>query len=324
MSQINPYAGYKGQVPREPKPKVPFKKKLLRAVVHLFAWLGIAIVYYLVFSLFFDTPLEYRMKISTRKLRQEYDSLTMRYDELEKVLYNVIDRDKAVFKTLFESEPYQFGEDFEQKRWENYEKLLGSSNKELAAEFFAKMQGLEKKVIREAKTVDFLEYAADSLGDRLNYIPSIQPVNNQGLTLLTASYGMLIHPFYKTLAPHQGVDYTVNEGSRVFATADGTVRDVITRQTTSGITVVIDHGNGYETSYGHLSRANVRKGQKVRRGDIIARSGNTGLSLAPHLHYEIRYNGRRIDPIHYFFTELDFRDYQKIIRIAQSGMQSFD
>ena len=135
---------------------------------------------------------------------------------------------------------------------------------------------------------------------------------------------MRSHPSDKTLRSHQGGDYTIPEGSRVFATADGTVREVAQRNSTSGQTVVIDHGNGYETSYNHLSKINVRKGQQVRRGDIIALSGDTGLSLAPHLHYEVRYNGMRVDPIHYCFMELSPTEYQRLMRIAQSGMQSFD
>ena len=169
-----------------------------------------------------------------------------------------------------------------------------------------------------------LQRLLDTVGDGRNRIPAIQPVINQQLTLLTASYGMRIHPFYKTLQSHQGVDYTIPEGSRVFATADGVVRDVALRNSTSGQTVVIDHGNGYETSYSHLLAVNVRRGQEVRRGDIIGLSGNTGLSIAPHLHYEVRHNGMRVDPIHYFFMELSPVEYQRIIRIAQSGMQSFD
>ncbi|MBQ5701547.1 MAG: M23 family metallopeptidase, partial [Alistipes sp.] len=110
----------------------------------------------------------------------------------------------------------------------------------------------------------------------------------------------------------------------IFATADGKVKDVLGRTSTSGITVVIDHGNGYTTSYSHLQKAKVKRRQKVRRGDIIALSGNSGLSLSPHLHYEVRYEGVRVDPVHYFFMELTPDEYQKIIRIAQSGMQSFD
>ena len=135
---------------------------------------------------------------------------------------------------------------------------------------------------------------------------------------------MRIHPFYKTLQSHQGVDYAIPEGSRVFATADGVVKEIKLRNSTSGQTVVIDHGSGYETLYSHLSKISVRKGQQVRRGDIIALSGDTGLSLAPHLHYEVRLGGMRVDPIHYFFMELNPTEYQRLMRIAQSGMQAFD
>ena len=163
----------------------------------------------------------------------------------------------------------------------------------------------------------------DRVGEGKNHIPAIQPVINQQLTLLTASYGMRIHPFYRTLQSHQGVDYTVPEGSRVFATADGRVKEIAERST-AGRTIVIDHGNGYETSYSHLMAINVQKGEEVRRGDIIGLSGNTGLSLAPHLHYEVRHNGMRVDPIHYFFMELSPEQYQRLMHIAQSGMQSFD
>lgn len=320
----DPHSHYKNTLPRWQKPRVKFRKKLLRALVHVLAWTGIAILYYIAFSFFFDTPVEYRMKQHTRLLREEYQKLNQRYDTLERVLNHVIERDKNVFRTLFESEPYNFDADFEKKKWETHEALLSKSNKELGTEFFTKLNHLGKTVTREHEALSALEGKMDSLRERLNYIPAIQPVVNPELTLLTASYGMRIHPFYKSLTAHQGVDFTVGEGSRVFATADGRVADVITRRTSSGNTVVIDHGNGYATSYSHLGKIYVRKGQTVRRGDIIAQSGNTGLSLAPHLHYEVRHNGMRVDPIHYFFLELDYNQYQKMIKIAQSGMQSFD
>ena len=301
-----------------------FKKKFWRGVVHLFVWLGIATIYYAAFSFFFDTPLEYQMKRSTRKLQIEYDSLSERYAQIEGVLINVIDRDRQVFRTLFESDPYTFDTEFEQQRWKSYEALLDKSNMELSEEFFDKLAALEKTGTEQLQLLSDIEQKGDSIQKALHYIPAIQPVINTDLTLLTASYGMRMHPFYKTLASHQGVDYTVSEGSRVFATADGVVEEVTQRNTTSGSTVMIDHGNGYETLYSHLGKIYVKRGDRVSRGNIIAQSGNSGLSLAPHLHYEIRHNGMRVDPIHYFFMELDYRAYQKIIRIAQTGMQSFD
>lgn len=300
------------------------KQIAVRITAGALVWTGAAVLYYIAISLFFDTPVEYRLRHSTDRLRSEYEVLAAQYDTLQRVLANVEARDRSVFRTLFESDPYDFDSEYERKRAATYESSLHKSSRRLLRELRERMTAAEERLDVLDQSYRTMQAAIDSAGTRCNAIPSIQPVINQQLTLLTASYGMRIHPFYKTLQSHQGVDYTIPEGSRVFATADGTVKDVARRNSTSGLTVVIDHGNGYETTYAHLSKANVQRGQRVRRGDIIALSGNTGLSLAPHLHYEVRHNGMRVDPIHYFFMELTPADYQRIIRIAQSGMQSFD
>ena len=300
------------------------RQRIIRATVHLFAWIGVVVLYYIGFSIFFDTPVEYEMKHSTDRLRSEYEGLTQRYDSLQRVLDNLRERDRSVFRILFESDPYDFDAEYEQQQSVTYEKIVDRSTRRLKRELRDRMSDMEQQLARLDASYLALQERIDSTGRNCDRIPSIQPVINKQLTLLTASYGMRIHPFYKTLQSHQGVDYTIPEGSRVFATADGVVRDVANRNSTHGLTVVIDHGNGYETSYSHLSKTNVRRGQSVRRGDIIALSGDTGLSLAPHLHYEVRYNGMRVDPIHYFFMELSPSEYQRLMRIAQSGMQAFD
>lgn len=298
------------------------RQKIARAVIHIFVGMGIAVAYYIAFSIFFDTPTEYAAKHSMDKLRDEYEILTARYDSINRVIDNVVARDRNVFNILFEAEPYDMSD--ESGRWSEYEHLLGLPTDRLTKTFSDGLQSMQQKITDLDQSYTTLLAKIDSAGKRCNYIPAIQPIINDELTLLTASYGMRIQPFFKTLASHQGVDYTVPEGTRVFATADGIVKDVSSYNTSSGQTIVIDHGNGYETSYGHLSKVNVRRGNQVRRGDIIALSGNTGLSLAPHLHYEVRYNGMRVDPIHYFFMELSPEQYCRIMQIAQSGMQSFD
>ncbi len=300
------------------------RNKAVRLTLQLLIWLGGAILYYLVISLFFDTPIEYELKHSTDRLRSEYEELTARYDSLQLVLENVEARDRNVFGILFESEPYDFDSEYEAKRLATYEEILGLSTRQLNRELEERINLMESDLNKLNNSYLRLQEGIDAAGDDRDRIPAIQPVVNNQLTLLTASYGMRIHPFYRTLQSHQGVDYTIPEGSRVFATADGRVKQISAHNSTSGRTVVIDHGNGYETSYSHLAAVNVQRGQQVRRGDIIALSGNTGLSLAPHLHYEVRHNDIRVDPIHYFFMELSPVEYQRIMRIANSGMQSFD
>ncbi len=300
------------------------RQNIIRGTVHLFVWIGMAVLYYFGFSIFFDTPLEYSLKHSTDKLRSEYETLESRYDSISEVIGNLAARDRNVFRILFESTPYDLDDEYASKQAATYETIIDRPTRQLRRELRQRTDALERQLDKLAGSYEALQAAIDTQGSATDNIPAIQPVINKQLTLLTASYRMRIHPFYKTLHSHQGVDYTIPEGSRVFATADGTVRDVAQRHATQGQTVVIDHGNGYETSYSHLSKINVRKGQSVRRGDIIALSGDTGLSLSPHLHYEVRHNGMRVDPIHYFFMELTPTEYQRIMRIAQSGMQSFD
>ncbi|MBQ9138138.1 MAG: M23 family metallopeptidase [Alistipes sp.] len=298
--------------------------KIPKFITTLLTWVGAAVVYFTIFSLLFDTPAEYELRHSTDRMRAEYEALSARYDSLNMVVNNVIERDRNIFGILFESTPYDFNSDYEQQRVALHEKLLERTKGRMLKDLTANTDMLEQRLTELENTYNQLQSNLEALGDKSNNIPSIQPVINHQLSLLTAGYGMLMHPFYRTLQSHQGVDYTIPEGESIFATADGVVKEVLGKTSTSGITVVIDHGNGYTTSYSHLQKAKVKRREKVRRGDIIALSGNSGLSLSPHLHYEVRYEGMRVDPVHYFFMELTPEEYQRILRVAQSGMQSFD
>ncbi len=298
-----------------------------RAISFLFttlAWIGAALLYYVCFALFFDTPEEYRMREQTDRLHAEYEELSERYDSLELILDNITRRDQNVFRILFETDPYDLDIERQEERIAIHEKNISKTKKQLTQELSMRIDELGKQTEKLEASWHKINNLSDQIGEKVNNIPSIQPVLNKQLTLLTAGYGTILNPFYRTLKSHQGVDYTVGEGSSIFATADGVVKEISDKNSTLGKTVIIDHGNGYKTSYSHLLSVGVRRGQKVQRGDIIALSGNSGLSLAPHLHYEVRYNDIRIDPIHYFFMELSPDEYQRIIRIAQSGMQSFD
>ncbi len=306
-----------------PRKHLSRKQQVARFVVSAFAWLGAAILYYLFFSIFVDTPMEYELKHRADRMKSEYEALEGRYDTLMLVLENLSERDRGVFRSLFESDPYNFDTAYAEERDATYEAMFSRSTRRLKRDLRDRTTALEKRMEELNESYQTLHEAIERRGTESHNIPSIQPVINPELTLLTTSYGMRIHPFYKTLTSHQGVDYAIPEGSRVFATADGKVKEV-RRSSTHGQTIIIDHGNGYETSYSHLQRISVVRNQQVRRGDIIALSGDTGLSLAPHLHYEVRLNGMRVDPIHYFFQELNPIEYERLIRIAQSGMQAFD
>ena len=308
---------------QEIKRRTP-KQRTISFLFRALAWIGAALLYYVCFALLFDTPEEHRMREQTDRLHAEYEELSGRYDSLELILDNITMRDQSVFRILFESDPYNLDTEQQEERIAIYEQNISKSKKQLSREISARIDELARQTDKLESSWQKINELSDNIGGKINNIPSIQPVLNKKLTFLTAGYGTILNPFYRTMKSHQGVDYTVGEGSSIFATADGVVKEISDKNSTLGKTIIIDHGNGYQTSYSHLLSVGVRRGQKVQRGDIIALSGNSGLSLAPHLHYEVRYNDIRIDPIHYFFMELSPDEYQRIIRIAQSGMQSFD
>ena len=303
--------------------KIARRKRRRRAFTAL-AWFGATVLYYIVFSILFDTPVEHKLRHSTDHVRAEYENLLAEYNSLSAAVDNVIERDKNIFNVMFESEPYNFDSEYNDQRANLHMALSSKSEEEMLKSFNSSVSRLERKMSELERSYTELDATVSTLGNKCNKIPSIQPVSNRDLTLLTAAYGRLMHPFYRTLKNHQGVDYSIPEGTPVVATADGRVKEIKGKSSTSGTTIVIEHDNDYSTSYSHLQSVKVKQRQKVKQGDTIALSGNSGLSLAPHLHYEVLHNGMRVDPIHYFFMELTPEEYQRIMRIAQAGMQSFD
>ncbi len=300
------------------------KSPLLTITVHTLLWLGLISICYLIVSLVVDMPREYDLRHSTDELRSEYTEMTERYAELTEVMDNVIKRDENVFRKLFESNPYDLTIDDDQERIALHESLMNMDNDELLAELVNKTQSAQKEKDALTRSYEDMMYAHETTSLSVDCIPAIQPVNNRQLTLLAAGKKPLINPFHRAMREHHGVDYLIPEGTPIFATADGVVQSLSEKNTTHGKAITIDHGNGYQTSYSHLLDIRVKRGQRVKRGDIIAMSGNSGLSFAPHLHYEVIFNGTRVDPVHYFFLELNAEEYQRIIRIALSSMQSFD
>ncbi len=300
------------------------RRNILRIFIHALGWIGAAVVYYVVVSLFFDTPFESSLRNSSKRLYVEYELLKSRYDSLNMVMENIEERDLNIFGIMFESAPYDFASENDERLLELSEMILRKQDDELQMELTTRADALAKKVAAlKHSTMEMVE-KVETTKLKSGNIPSIQPIANNQLTLLTASFGQRIHPFYKTIQQHNGVDYTIPEGTRIFATADGVIKSYEVNSSATGKNVVINHGNGYETIYNHLSRVDIPRSRRVKRGEIIGMSGNTGLSLTPHLHYEVRYNGESVDPIHYFFRELTPSDYKRIQKIAQSGMQSFD
>ncbi len=282
---------------------------------------GFAVLYYLLFSIFFDTPIEYELKQSTSRLSNTYNELLTSFDTLEQVIANIDQRDKSIYKIVFEAEPYQ--DSVESRKVVTAESLEKLSNNELGEMFSTKLLSTQQRVMVQRVNMTAQIEQIEQERKKFNQIPAIQPIDNKDLELLAASYGVKIHPFYKSKHFHRGVDYAVPTGTAVFATADGVVEKIETKGNTSGLSVTLNHSK-YKTVYSNLDKVLVRPGSSVVRGDIIAFTGNSGLSYAPHLHYEVLLNGKNVDPLPYFFAELDMRSSARMRKIAEVAMQSFD
>lgn len=300
------------------------ERRIVPIIFHTIIWLGMIAIWFVVLALVVDMPAEHKLRHSTDDLRREYTEMEQYYGELSIVLDNVVKRDENVFRKLFESNPYNLAANNDDERIALQEELIDMDNDELLNILDQRMRKATTDERELTRSYEELKYALETSTLSVDCIPAIQPVNNRQLTLLAAGKKPLINPFHRAMREHHGVDYLIPEGTPVFATADGVVKSLSEKNTSHGKAITIDHGNGYETSYSHLLDIRVKKGQSVKRGDIIALSGNSGLSFAPHLHYEVIYNSMRVDPVHYFFLELNAEEYQRMIRIALSSMQSFD
>lgn len=205
-----------------------------------------------------------------------------------------------------------------------YSDLEGYQYSNVVIEANKKLDQLAKRMYVQTKSFDEVVELAQNKEKMLASIPAIQPVPNKNLKRMASGYGYRTHPIYKVRKMHWGMDFSAPTGTEIFATGDGTVAQVILSRGGYGKHVVIDHGFGYETLYAHMTKINVKRGQKVKRGDVIGLVGNTGTSSAPHLHYEVIKDGKKINPAHFYFNDLTPEEYDQMIEMSSHANQSFD
>ena len=181
-----------------------------------------------------------------------------------------------------------------------------------------------KKVYVQSTSYDEIIDLAKNKEEMLASIPAIQPISNNDLRRTASGWGYRIHPIYKIRKFHYGMDFTAPTGVEIYATGDGTIEVVETSKRGYGNKIIINHGFGYRTLYAHMNKFSVRKGQVVKRGDVIGYVGNTGLSTAPHLHYEVSRNGKKVNPVNYYFNDLSAEEYERMIEISLKSGQTFD
>lgn len=273
----------------------------------------------------FDNPEEQNKKNELKQMQEKYEILDKRISALSKVLEDMSDRDDNIYRVIFESEPLP---DNLRKGGINkskiYAELKNLSESNIITNTLAKLESLEKRTYVQSKSYDELAKLIKNKEAMLASIPAIQPVSNKDLKRIASGFGYRIDPVYKTPRMHTGLDFTAETGTPVYSTGDGVVEIAGSQGDGYGNKVVIKHGYGYETLYGHNSKVLVRAGEKVKRGQTIALVGSTGKSTGPHCHYEVWKNGTKIDPVNYFFNDLTPEQYDQMLKIAEQSNQAFD
>ncbi|TVR75266.1 MAG: M23 family metallopeptidase [Marinilabiliales bacterium] len=299
-----------------------FRDKFFSFFAYFSASVVLAVLYLLVFSYFFDLPREKVLKREVNQLNLQYEILNKQLDQIGYVLDDIQNRDDNIYRIVFNADPIPksirtagFG------GVNRYTELEGYENSDLIIETARRIDILKKQLYVQSISYDEVIDLALNKEDMLASIPSIQPVAIRDIRRIGGYWGWRIHPIYKIRMFHEGMDFTAPRGTDVYATGNGVVARVINDRSRRGYGtfVDIDHGYGYRTRYAHLDRVLVRRGQEVKRGDVIGLVGNTGASTAPHLHYEVIKNNRPVDPVNYFYGDLSPEEFDAMIEMSMQG-----
>ena len=302
----------------------PFKK-FQRILFFLITSLFSGLLMIFVFFTFFDSPKEKMLNREIENMVFQYNQIKDKLNQISLVMADLQNRDDNIYRVIFEAEPIP--NSIRKAGYggvNRYEALKGYNNSDLIINTTKKLDQISKQLYIQSKSFDEIIELAKHKSEMLAAIPAIQPVSNKNLSRMASGFGPRIDPIYKTKKFHAGMDFSAKTGTPIYATGNGKVIRVRKSRKGYGNHVKIDHGYGYVTLYAHMQKYIVKKGQKVKRGEVIGYVGNTGKSVAPHLHYEVHKNGKKVNPVNFFYNDLTSEEYEKMIILSSQNNQSFD
>jgi murein DD-endopeptidase MepM/ murein hydrolase activator NlpD len=304
------------------------RQKLFRFLAYLVSSVVLGGGFLLLISLFYDLPKERMLKRENQFLMTKYNILNKKMDQVVNVLEDIQNRDDNIYRVIFEAEPIPASRRMAGFGGVNrYADLEGYRNSDIVSDVAKRLDVILNRLYVQSTSYDEVFQLAKNNEEMMASIPSIRPIAIDEYKRIASYYRhRRTHPILKVIRPHTGVDFTAPRGTPVHVTGDGVVEAVKINRTRSGYGtyILVNHGFGYQTFYAHLDKVHVREGQKLKRGDIIGEVGNTGLSVAPHLHYEVRKNENAIDPINFFFQDITPEDYQRMIEYSRLSGQALD
>jgi murein DD-endopeptidase MepM/ murein hydrolase activator NlpD len=323
MKKIKYY--YNTHTLRYEKLVTPFRVKLLR----IFSFLAMAIVTSAIISVFafrfIGSPAEKLLQAENERLKYRYQDMDKEVEGLQQQMRELEHRDNTVYRTIFEANPIpDSARAVNMERQQEIAKVERINEDELVSSIQASLDTLSNRITTQKKSYKELAILVKNKEQILAATPAIQPVSNQDLNRIASGFGYRIDPIYKTPKMHAGLDFSAPQGTPIYATADGTVKNTGYSDVGYGNHVVVNHGFGYETLYGHMVRIKARARQKIKRGEVIGYVGSTGKSTGPHLHYEVHKNGQKLDPVYFFYNDLTPAQFNELLKRAKVSNQSFD
>lgn len=274
---------------------------------------------------FFETPKDRLQAREIENFKIRYSLLNKKMDQIDEVLENIEERDNTIYRVYFNTSPIPN----EQRKAgfggvNRYKELEGFNNSELVINTSKRVDVISKELVIQSKSLDEILKLAKEKNNLLAAIPAIQPVRNENLKQMASGFGYRTDPFTKARKFHEGMDFSAKTGTPIFATGDGVIERADNTVSGYGNHVVIRHGFGYQTLYAHMNKYNCRRGQRVKRGDIIGYVGSTGRSEGPHLHYEVHKNGEVVNPLNFYYGNISAAEYVIISKLANQENQSLD
>ena len=305
--------------------KESVSSRVSKVIVFLLTTFVFAFFIVLLIYFFFGSPKEKMQAREIEYLKLQYEILDDKLDDMQVLLEDLEQRDNNVYRMIFEADPVPSS--LRKSGFmaaERYEDLYGYKNSEVVMSVATKLDAAASRLYYQSKSYDEVFKMARNKTQMLACLPAILPLKESEIRQISSYFGYRTDPIYKVSKFHSGIDFASAIGTEVFATGDGEVVTVERNHWGYGNMITVDHGYGYKTNYAHLSKFAVKKGQKVKRGQVIGFVGNTGKSTGSHLHYEVLKNDKPIDPIHFFFNDLSPEEYETILEQATMPSLTMD
>lgn len=305
--------------------KLSLPKRIGRTVLVLLGIAGAAFLFAILLYTFFQSPKEKMQARELEYMKLQYEILSDKLDNLEVLALDLEQRDNNIYRVVFDADPIPSNTRksgfFNANR---YESLLGYRSSDQVVNVARKIDILASQLYNQSVSYDEVFAMARHKEEMLACIPAIFPLKETQIKYISSYFGYRPDPIYMITKFHSGIDFSAKLGTEAYATGDGVVEDVEKGHWGYGNMVTIDHGFGYKTRYAHLQKAVVRRGQKVKRGQLIGYIGNTGKTTGVHLHYEVLKNNQQIDPINFFYNDLTPDEYNQILEQSTLPTQSMD